>query len=693
MACRIWVESKRQILSVWLLVAGLALLPSLVSAQDAPRLTGPITDLAGVQAPWAEAERAIRELEDNENVQLFALFVQSSGSLDIPDFTDAVVARNNLGGSDALLVIAVEDRTYQLWLGDLLLDEITETEQDELLADFLEPGLRSGDYGGALTRLASGLGEANRGELGKAPAPATTGGSGSGGGISVLWVFLVLGLVVGGVVVFLAVASRRSRRGGGPAKAVPLPGPTPELAEEASRLLLETDEAVRDARQEAAFAEAQYGPEEAAAIGKALDGASGELKAAFVAHQQLDDGTPEPPAERRQLMETVIARCKAAQAVIDAQESRLEALRDLERTAPAALAALRALIATQEARLQPLDVVLDELDRLADTVFLPVAGNLEEAEKRLAFAHAAAESGQAKLQAGERAPAAAAVRQAQEAVTAAGELLNAIERQQAAVRQAAIGYQAKRAEAQRDLAAAQAAIQRGEVRGFEAQVAECAAAIDAAERLATDAQPDAIAALAEAVRADGIADAILASVRDQETKLARARAQLAANLEVAGMSVRRAEDFLATRRDGVGREARTRLADATQALEEARRLESADPTAAAELAAKARKRADEAYDLARGDFDRWDRDLQVPSGRTAPPAFPRWPSGRSRSSGADIATQAGAVIIGEVLGGILGGGGKRGGGFGGSSWGSAAKIGGRMAGSAFGKGRSRGGRW
>ncbi|MFN0093580.1 MAG: TPM domain-containing protein [Dehalococcoidia bacterium] len=688
----------RVAISPWAALAAfvltLLLVVSVGLAQDVPRLDGPVTDLAETGDGFTDARRAIGAVEDTENVQLFVLLVDTTGSRDVPAYTDDVAVRNNLGGRDALLVIAIDDRTYQLWLGDLLLDEVTEDEQDRILADRLEPALRDGDFDAAIADLAKGLGEAHAGALGEPaaePVPGASAGSGGGGGIHVGWVFLALLVLVGGVGGFLFVASRRSRRGGAPGtKPATGAAPTPELVAKANAILLESDEALRDARQEAAFAEAQYGTAEAAEITRGLDEAAVELKAAFAAYQQVDDSVPDTPQERRQLLETVVARCVAAGALITAQEQRIAQLRDLERRAPEALAELPALIQGQERRLQPLDVLVDGLDRLADSVFDPIDGNLEEAAKRLAFAAAAVESGQSALGAGNSAPAAAAACQAQEAVEDAKALLDAIERQHAAARQAAIGYEAKRAEAARDLASAQDAVGRGQVTGFDAQLAEADAALRSAMALATAPQPDAIAALAEAVRADSLADAVLAGVRDHEQRSAKAKAQLVANLEVAEGAIRRAEDYLATRRTGVGREARTRLADATRALEEARALERSDPEQASGLAVKAQKRADEAYDLARGDFARWDRDQERPSGSGSPGAFPRWPSGRS---GGGDAAQAGAIILGQVLGGILGGGGKRGGGFGGSGWGAAAKIGGRMAGGGFGKGRSRGGRW
>ena len=75
-----------------------------------------------------------------------------------------------------------------------------------------------------------------------------------------------------------------------------------KLARDANRLLIETDDAVRDAEQELGFAEAQFGATEVEAFRAALREASGQLQGAFAARQRLDDNEPEDEATRAALL-------------------------------------------------------------------------------------------------------------------------------------------------------------------------------------------------------------------------------------------------------------------------------------------------------------------------------------------------------------------------------------------------------
>src|SRR5688572_1747541 len=141
---------------------GIALLlavgPSPAVAQN---LDDRVVDEAGVMssAQMEEAEEAIQDLQDESNVQLWALFVDSTGGQPVTDFADAVAAENGLGGNDSLLVVAVDDRRDALWVGDLL-DEASDEDLDSILAEQVEPSLADGEWGAAVAGAASGLAEA-----------------------------------------------------------------------------------------------------------------------------------------------------------------------------------------------------------------------------------------------------------------------------------------------------------------------------------------------------------------------------------------------------------------------------------------------------------------------------------------------------------------------------------------------------
>jgi hypothetical protein len=232
------------------------------------------------------------------------------------------------------------------------------------------------------------------------------------------------------------------------------------------------------------------------------------------------------------------------------------------------------------------------------------------------------------------------------------------------------------------------------------------AALDEARRAAEARPLDPLAALQRAVAANQAADAIVAQVADANAQVARRRQVAEAAIATAQGHVSRAIDYITTRRHGVGQTARTRAAEAEMRLEEARGLAEANPEGATATANRALELADEAYRLAAGEFDGWDRG----GGPVAGPYRPQ--GGDADVIGAVLGGIAGAVISGAMRGG------GRGSGWGGSPWGGAGGGpttggfglpgggGGRSHGGGFslpsggggfggggGGGRVRGGRW
>jgi hypothetical protein len=168
---------------------------------------------------------------------------------------------------------------------------------------------------------------------------------------------------------------------------------------------------------------------------------------------------------------------------------------------------------------------------------------------------------------------------------------------------------------------------------------------------------------------------LLAAIKQDVAEAEHFSAALDATLTAAHAEVDRAADFIATRRGGVQRQARTRLAEAERLLASAEVKRATDAKGALVDAQQADRLAEEAYSLATTDFDRWDR------------------TGRGTGIGGGGGVSAGSDIAGAILGGIIGGmlgGGGRGAGWGGSPWGSSGGSGG---GGVFGGGLGGGGGW
>ena len=119
-----------------------------------------MTDSAGVLGGRvSDIETAIDRTLADHRVQAFVLYVRTTGDLAMADYAQQTAATNSLGVDDALLVVAMDDRTDYIWVSDSL-DEITDDELDAILTGELEPRLRDGDPAGAAIAAVEALGRA-----------------------------------------------------------------------------------------------------------------------------------------------------------------------------------------------------------------------------------------------------------------------------------------------------------------------------------------------------------------------------------------------------------------------------------------------------------------------------------------------------------------------------------------------------
>ena len=141
-----------------LLLLALVAAPAL-ALDEPPRLQGQVTDQAGVLTPAEEAEvaAALEQLRNDTDVQLFTAYVDSTGGEDVNAFTEATAVASSLGGNDALILVAIEDRSYSMWVGPSL-DEITDDEIDAILTESLEPALADGEFAAAMVSAAAATG-------------------------------------------------------------------------------------------------------------------------------------------------------------------------------------------------------------------------------------------------------------------------------------------------------------------------------------------------------------------------------------------------------------------------------------------------------------------------------------------------------------------------------------------------------
>lgn len=666
-------------------------------AEDVLRLEGTVTDTSGVlDGRVDDIEQAAEALLSDHGVQLFVLFVNTTGDLTAADYVAATAERNSLGGDDVLLLVAIEDRTDQIWVSDGL-DEITDDELDAMIADELEPRLRDGDFAGAVIASAEALGRAadspaiTPAPITPAPATPVPGGGGGtdddGGGIGIGTVVAIALIAGGGFLVVRRLRARPAATEGGAAPVMTAEA-REALAKRANAMLIATDERIRDAGQEVDFAEAQYGPDEVVQLREAVAAAREELTAAFTIRQQLDDETPEDEPTRDAMLTEIVDRTTKAQERLDRETDRIRQLRDLERDAPNTLVELPARIEEVEDGIPAAEAVMARLSGYAESTWRPVRGNLEEARKGLAGARDAVIEGSKAITTNDRAEVAVQTRTALEGITGSATLLDGIDQLAGTIEEAERRTPAELAEADRDLADARSAL-AGRAIGPDVEQRVRAAETALAEaRRAADARPlDPIEALRLATEAHRAADEVLVAARDAAAAADRLAAAATSSITTASAEVDRAAMFIASRRRGVGESARTRLAEAQRHLAMASSLAATDPQRTLETARRAEALAREAYRLAEDDFSDWDQ------------GGPGW----GQRGGGD----ATAVILGQILGGILsggmrgGGGGwggspwgrSGGGGFGGGGWGGGGGFGSGGFGGGGGGGRSRGGRW
>ena len=681
--------------TLFLILVALLVAPAVM----AQTLSERVVDESGVLSDGdvTEALDAIQELDDERNVQLWALFVGTTGGASITDFADAVAAENALGGNDALLVVAIDDRRDALWVGDLL-DDVSDEEIDHILADGVEPNLADRAWGAAIAAAANGL-DAALAPVQPEPTPDPDDGgvtpeppAGDDEGLGFTGALIALLLIGGGA---WLIWSWLQRRGAAADEVRERSRRLQGLARDANAALIETDELLRHNAQELGFVEAEFGAEAAEPFAAALAAARTELQAAFRARQLLDDGTPETPEDRERLLSEIVAHCTKAQELVEEQTARFRELRDLERRAPEVLDELQAAVASVQERLPAVEAQVTTLRDEASGSSQAVHGNPAEARKRIEIAQRGITDGRAALAADDRGGAARVAKAAQDALAQARRLLEAVEHETRNLGEARAGLDAALAQAATDLGSADAAV-RGATDTDQADELAAARSTLEAARAASAAMPrDLVLAYRLAREAEAAADEVVARVREGEERRSKELAAADAAIRAAELATDRAEEFIAGRRHGVGRRPRTALSEADAALERARAVRDREPAAAVTEARRATQLADDAYERARAEFQ---RAQGAGRGGTVVIGGQPFPMGRGSDWGSDV----GGAIIGGIIGSILSGGGRRGGGggfggFGGGGFGGGGGLGGggRSFGGGFGGGggRSRGGGW
>lgn len=664
---RLGIARPAALLFALCLMAATLLLPVPSARAESPyRVTSQLEDKAGVLGDGrAEAETAIDQLQNNERVQLWMVYVRTFSGMSGRAWAAETFDQSDLGLRDILLAVAVDDRVYA-YSADADFP-LTNEEINEVMTNDVEPSLQDNDWVGAVVGAANGLETAVAGEPVAPPADGDD-GSTSSGGSSLIWIVAVVILLV----LVVAVVAVFKSRGRGKVAPAPQPGeppeealPVEELRKRANVLLVETDDAIKTSDDEVGFATAEFGEEATQPFQRALDEARSELATAFRLRKQVEE-TEDEDAQRR-LLEEIISAAESAGARLDAEADRFDRLRDLENNVPQVIAGVEKRLAELEARLPQTARTLEELGAVyAPSALSSVATSIDDARSRMGFARDGLVDSQNELGAGHRGEAVVAAVAAEEAAAQAGQLLDAVDRLRADLAAAAGRIADAVAETRRDIAEAQSLSERQAI--LAPLVATATSAVSAAEAAAApEGGRDPLTALLRLHEADDALEKALQQARDEQQQRARAAASLERALLAARSELASANDYITTHRGVIGAGPRTLLADGGRHLEQALALSQSDPLTAAQHAARAQELAARAL-----------ADAQTEAGSASFPSMPPPPGG---GMGGNMGNLAGAIIGGILLNAMLGGGGSRGG-FGGGF--SGGFSGGKSGGGGFG---------
>jgi hypothetical protein len=642
-------------------------------AEDPFRLDGQVVDEAGVLSSGEESQvaDALDQLQAEDGTQLFVVFVDTFGGQTPGEWMQSTRQLSSLGGNDALLAVAVDDRDYAFTVPNG--SDVSVSDADQLAGQAVEPEFADGDWATGTVAFADIL------RTGEAPGSGSA-DSGGGGALLVVGAIAVVG---GGA--YLVSRSRRRKREAQPPPVQRLERPDPhagttteQLQSQANNALLELDEAMKTSQLDLDYARSQYGEEAVGGFDTALATSRDELSRAFTLRQQLDDDIPEDEPTTRQMLGEMLRLTQAADARLDAQADAFGRLRDLENTAPQVLEALAPRIAALRQRIPQEEQRLADLrGRFADAAVAPVRDNGTEAQARLAAAEQEVNEALDALGAGRPGEAVGDIRAAEDAVAQTTTLLDAIGRLATDLDAGAARVAAVRAETEKDLAEARSLVAAGQRSGLGPQITRAEAALASADEALSGPQPDPLAALRQLEEADIALEQALSVARDAQTQTRRAAAALDQAVLTARSTIAAAADFISTRRGAVGAEARTRLAEAQRHLDVAVDQGRDDPTTALREAHQATALAQSALDLAQDDVSTWAGGYGG-----GPGGYGGYGGGYPGRGGVDL----GSLVLGGIL---LGGG--RGGGFGGGSRGGGGFGGGRSGGGSFGGSRGGGG--
>ncbi|MFW0788055.1 TPM domain-containing protein [Gordonia sp. CPCC 205333] len=577
-------------------------------AEQPTRLPQQVLDTANAltTAQRIDLQSAIDTLYNDEQVQLWVVYVHDFGTLSAQQWAEQTASISDLGDSDVLLAVATDARAYYLNAPG----KITGLDVDALRkisTDYVQPQLRQGNWAQAGIATTDGIAAQLQ--------PSHTG--------------LIVGGAIGGLAILggggAVLYSRRNRRRKNDAAVDALRDADEELTVDqlsaqplsvldpwSKEVLTDTDNAVATSAEELALAESEFGAVDTTPFRTAVDQARTGLATCFALRQRLDDAIEESDDERRSMLVQIITICTDVDAALDEQAANFDEMRNLLINADTRFDELTRELVAGRARLeQAAPLFADLTAKYGADALVSIAHNIELAAEQLEFADDSADQGREAIAqpVGNQGPAVAAIRSTEGALAQANRLLDAITNAEGNLRAARTQLPALIAEVEGEISEAQALAASGD--GAADLTEALAGAQSAVTSARTNAVNDLLGSFTTLVQADAVLDSTLASARQRSSERVRRTELLAASLTAASAKVSAASDFVNTRRGAVQATGRTRLSEAQRLLEQAQQS-SADGspdgvTRAIELARQSGSLADQALMAAQADVVSWQQ--------------------------------------------------------------------------------------
>ena len=374
-----------------------------------------------------------------------------------------------------------------------------------------------------------------------------------------------------------------------------------DLATRANILLVRLDDAVTQADDDLGFAIAQFGEDRTRDFAEALVTARHDRTESFRLKQRLDDSEADTTTQQREWNARIIHLCESSQQELAAEAAAFDALRRRETDAPTELAAVRMLVVATSMRVPTTEAALSALGiRYSPAAIATVSGNVTAARGLLTAAGQGAESALARLADPLATDVADRVQEARVTATRAVRLLDAVDSFSASLAEQSDRLASLTTQSQADLAEARSARDAAPDPESGAAIGAAVSALESVLGSLVSGEPAASLRLLENAVTE--LDSALATARNQTQRLEHASAALVGVLVSARSQIAATQDFIASRRGGVGADARTRLAEAQRLLEVAEA--QSDPVAALDSARSSATYSRDADALARFDDHR-----------------------------------------------------------------------------------------